>query len=87
MSTYAIERQQRDRARAARARKFVFHAAGWDVCHDHGSLPDPGQIVVLTQPHGTPKNGTLGQVFVADVRGEFIGMVDQRSLTPLRRAR
>lgn len=87
MSTYLAEQRARDRARASRARKYIYQPAGWDLFHDHGNLPDPGQVVTLTQPYGAPKNGTFGQVYVSDTDGALIGLVDRRSLTLTRRAR
>jgi len=45
------------------------------------SLVEGGELVYKTQPYGCPKNGTMGQCYVADARtGRFIGMVAENSL-------
>jgi hypothetical protein len=45
-----------------------------------------GKEVHIVQPHGCPKNGTMGQVFVqAAETGEFIGLVSKHSLQRTRR--
>jgi hypothetical protein len=39
-----------------------------------------GKEVHVVQPHGCPKNGTLGMVFTQTLDGEFIGLVSKASL-------
>ena len=39
-----------------------------------------GAEVQKIQPFGCPKNGTMGQVYVQTVEGEFIGLVNKASL-------
>lgn len=40
-----------------------------------------GAEVQITQPHGCPRNGTMGMVYVQDAHsGEFIGLVSKASL-------
>ena len=51
----------------------------WDPC----TRLAPGEVVVKVQPPGTPPNGTLGHCFVADLDGNFIGLILERSLRPL----
>lgn len=68
----------------ARQRIFVFEAAGMDIFDRRAYTPTDGTLVVKTQPYGCPKNGTMGQCYIADAEtGKFIGMVSQKSLIPL----
>ena len=68
----------------ARQRIFVFEAAGFDIFDRRAHKPKDGTLVVKTQPYGCPKNGTMGQCYIADAEtGKFIGMVSQKSLIPL----
>jgi hypothetical protein len=39
-----------------------------------------GAEVQKIQPHGTPRNGTMGMCYVQTVEGDFIGLVNQSSL-------
>lgn len=65
-------------------RIFVFEAAGMDIFDRRAHTPKDGTLVVKTQPYGCPKNGTMGQCYIADAEtGKFIGMVSQKSLIPL----
>ena len=60
---------------------FVFEPVGWDVFDRRKNQPEPGTRVRKTQPFGTPKNGTMGHVFVEDAEtGEFYGLVMAKSL-------
>lgn len=44
-------------------------------------VPEDGTLVYKTQPYGCPRNGTMGQCYVADAEtGRFIGMVSLNSL-------
>lgn len=85
MSTYAADLARIRREKAARATRYTFQAAGADLYNPHAYTPENGAVVIKTQPHGCPKNGTFGQCYVADTEGRFIGMVDLRSLQRLRR--
>jgi hypothetical protein len=87
MSTYAQEKAAKLRERAKTAKRYVFHAAGYDLFDAGPYTPDNGTVVIKTQPHGCPRNGTMGQCYIANLEGEFLGMVDLRSLTPVRRSR
>lgn len=65
-----------------RTRVFTFKAVGWDKFRPHANTPDDGTRVVKTQPHGCPRNGTMGHCYVADAdTGEFYGLVLLNSLT------
>jgi hypothetical protein len=60
---------------------YEFQPVGWDVFDRRANQPKAGTKVVLTQPAGTPKNGTMGHVFVADAEtGQFYGLVLKNSL-------
>lgn len=39
-----------------------------------------GAEVQKVQPHGCPRNGTMGMVYVQTVEGDFIGLVSEHSL-------
>lgn len=83
MSTYAEEKKAKDKEKAKRARKYRFEPVPFDkFCHSAYHLEE-GMIVVKTQPHGCPKNGTMGQCYVANLDGEFLGMVCLKSLVPV----
>lgn len=43
-------------------------------------IPRDGTLVRKVQPRGCPKNGTMGQCYIESMEGEFLGMVDERSL-------
>lgn len=85
MTTYtfrnpAAEREAKKRAKDLRGRKYRFDPVPIDA-----RLPyiEKGQVVVLTQPTGCPRNGTMGQTYVADGEtGAFLGMVSRNSLSP-----
>jgi hypothetical protein len=62
-------------------RRYTFEPVGLDIYDRRGNQPRPGTIVVKTQPHGCPKNGTMGHCFVADAEtGHFYGLVLENSL-------
>lgn len=43
--------------------------------------PWEGHRVYVVQPHGCPRNGTMGHVYVEDAEtGAFIGLVQENSL-------
>lgn len=57
------------------ARKvYVLSPVGLDAW-DPRVLPFRGLHVRKTQPHGCPRNGTMGHCYVETVGGEFIGLV------------
>lgn len=63
---------------AKRKRVYVFKAAG---LLDLNTCVEEGQRVVKTQPYGCPKNGVMGQCYVADAEtGKFLQMVNEASL-------
>ena len=45
----------------------------------------PGAIVRVCHPYGCPKPGTMGHAHVETLDGDFIGLVQCASLTPVRR--
>jgi hypothetical protein len=59
---------------------YTYDPVGWDVFDGRTDLK-PGDRVVKTQPHGCPRNGTMGHCFVADAEtGKFVGLVMVKSL-------
>jgi len=77
------------RKRAATTRQpavYVFEANGWDLFDRRDYTPDDGTLVVKTQPFGAPRNGTMGHCYVADLDGNFLGLVSQGSLRRATRA-
>lgn len=86
MSSYREEKAAKDAAKAARSRKFRYEPVLMDRMS--GVRLEAGAIVVKVQPHGCPKNGTMGMTYVGDsVTGAFIGMVCLNSLVPVKAAR
>lgn len=66
-----------------RARVHIFEPVGVDLWDRRANQPDRGTRVVLTQPHGAPRNGTMGHVYVKDAdTGAFYGLVLRNSLRP-----
>jgi len=60
---------------------YVYEPVGLDVWDRRKHQPEPGARVVKTQPHGCPKNGTMGFCYVADAEtGKFYGLVLVNSL-------
>lgn len=60
---------------------YRFEPAGWDLYAPHAGTPEQGTLVVKTQPHGCPRNGTMGHTYVADATtGAFYGLVLTASL-------
>lgn len=67
----------------ARKRVYRFQPVGLDIFDRRENQPEPGALVVKTQPSGTPRNGTMGHCFVADAEtGAFYGLVLVASLQP-----
>jgi hypothetical protein len=62
-------------------RVYTFKAAGWDRFDRRENTPADGTKVRKCQPHGCPKNGTMGHCFIEDLDGKFIGLVATASLT------
>ena len=61
---------------------YTFCAVGLDIWDRRDNTPPDGAQVVKVQPHGCPRNGTMGHCFVADsVTGSFLGLVQLASLT------
>ena len=64
-----------------RKQVYIFEPVGLDIFDGRANQPRAGTRVVKTQPYGTPRNGTMGHVFVADAdTGEFYGLVLANSL-------
>jgi hypothetical protein len=60
---------------------FTFQPVGFDIFDRRENQPEPGTLVVKTQPAGCPRNGTMGHCFVADAEtGAFYGLVLTASL-------
>lgn len=79
--TYQQEQAAKRAERRRKAPKFVFQPVGLDVFDRKPHQPQPGTVVVKTQPPGTPPNGTMGHCFVEDAEtGEFYGLVLVNSL-------
>ena len=82
--TYAQEKRAKDAEKARRAKKFEYQPVLFDRMS--GVNLEAGAIVVKVQPHGTPRNGTMGMTYVGDPEtGAFIGMVCLNSLTPVKK--
>jgi hypothetical protein len=64
-------------------RVYKFEACGWDRFAPHANTPADGTLVRKCQPTGCPPNGTMGHCFVADVDGNFLGLVLLSSLQPV----
>lgn len=66
---------------AKRSRVYTFEPVGLDAFDRRAHHPERGTRVVLTQPAGTPRNGTMGHVYVKDAEtGAFYGLVLKASL-------
>jgi hypothetical protein len=64
-----------------RGKVFVFTPVGLDLWAPHESTPEAGTRVVKKQPHGCPRNGTMGMCYVQDAEtGVFYGLVLLASL-------
>lgn len=87
LTTYAEERRERERAAARAATKYVYNATALIDMGDPRCMAIDGRLVVKTQPHGCPRNGTMGMCYVACAfTGEFLGMVTMRCLKRATRA-
>lgn len=60
---------------------FTFQPVGFDRFAPGRLAPQAGTLVRKTQPHGCPKNGTMGHTYIEDaVTAEFYGLVLINSL-------
>ena len=60
---------------------YTFSPVGLDLFEKSSRLPKAGTQVVKVQPHGCPRNGTMGHCFIENAEtGEFYGLVLLRSL-------
>jgi hypothetical protein len=60
---------------------YEFHPVGLDLFDRRPHHPVPGTRVRKTQPHGCPRNGTMGHCYIEDAdSGEFFGLVLVKSL-------
>lgn len=64
--------------RVVTGRRYVYHANFLDRVDGRTGLKD-GEIVTVVQPHGCPRNGTMGHCFV-EQNGSFVGLVHCNSL-------
>ncbi len=85
--TYQQERKIKDAEKARKARKYIYHPVLFDQCNPpKGRAIASGTTVVKIQPHGCPRNGTMGMTYIGDPEtGEFIGLVMLSSLEPVQR--
>jgi len=59
---------------------YIFERAGYDRIMNHADVADGQWVKVINLP-SAPKCNTMGQCHVQDYKtGEFLGMVDVRSL-------
>ena len=65
------------------ARRYLFLPVGLDRWDRRPWHPEPGTVVVKTQPHGCPRNGTMRHCFIAEESGRFLGLVLESSLQEL----
>jgi hypothetical protein len=62
-------------------RVYTFEPVGFDIFDKRELQPPPGTRVVLTQPAGCPRNGTMGHVYIKDAEnGTFYGLCLKASL-------
>ena len=63
------------------AKRYTFDPVGHDLFSPTGWAPKSGTVVVKTQPHNAPRNGTMGHCYVKDAdTDEFYGLVLVNSL-------
>lgn len=59
---------------------WKYRPSYWDKV-DPTFYLEPNALVRVMQPHGCPKNGTMGHCYVEDFEsGEFLGLVHINSL-------
>lgn len=62
-------------------RTYEYHPVGLDLWDRRAHQPEPGAVVVKTQPYGCPRNGTMGHCYVKDATSDvFYGLVLEASL-------
>lgn len=60
---------------------YRFEPVGCDVWDRRANHPERGTLVRKCQPHGCPRNGTMGHCYVEDAEtGAFYGLVLVNSL-------
>lgn len=65
---------------------YQFNPVGFDLFDRRKHQPLPGTLVVKVQPHGCPRNGTMGHCYVEDAEtGQFYGLVLVNSLSKVSR--
>ena len=63
------------------ANRYTYEPVGYDLFRPTGYAPKAGTVVVKTQPHNAPRNGTMGHCYVKDAEtDEFYGLVLVNSL-------
>lgn len=85
--TYQQEKKIKDAEKAKRSKVYRYQPVPFDrINPPAGRAINPGELVVKVQPHGCPKNGTMGMCYIGNKNtGEFIGMVCVNSLVPAKR--
>lgn len=63
---------------------YRFEPVGFDLFDPKPHQPKPGSLVKKVQPHGCPRNGTMGFTYVQGLTGEFHGLVLLNSLTKVK---
>lgn len=59
----------------ATGRTYTFRPVGLDLLDPNPYHPEPGTRVRKTQPHGCPRNGTMGHCYIEDATtGAFYGL-------------
>jgi len=85
--THQEEQAIKDAEKARKARKYTYDPVLFDMINPVPGL-EAGTVVVKIQPHGCPRNGTMGFTYVGHPEtGRFIGMVRLASLTPVKGTR
>lgn len=70
-----------------KGRAYVFQPNGCDIVLPPKHTIEPGTVVIVTQLPGAPPPNTMGHAHVTFDDGSFAGLVDVRSLQPIRRRR
>lgn len=80
-TTYPVHYNRFGKRTCTTTRVYTFRATGADLWDRRSHTPADGTHVRKTQPHGCPRNGTMGMCYVEDAAtGQFIGMVSESSL-------
>jgi hypothetical protein len=65
------------------SKRYIFQPTGLDLFDPKPHQAPAGTVVVKTQPHGCPKNGTMGFTYIKDAEtGQFYGLALLNSLVP-----